>query len=86
MMASLIYSLCALLSLGIAVLLWSHYRRTRSRLLYWSALCFSGLTVNNLMLVLDKMLLQGADLSLARQLTALASLTLLLYGLVYEDE
>ena len=86
MMASLIYSLCALLSLGISVLLWAHYRRTRSRLLYWSALCFSGLTVNNLLLVLDKLVLPAQDLALARQWTALASLALLLYGLVYEDE
>ena len=86
MMASLIYSLCALLSLGIAVLLWTHYLRTRSRLLYWSALCFTGLTANNVMLVLDKLVLVGHDLALARQWTALASLALLLYGLVYEDE
>ena len=85
-MAALIYSLCALLSLGIAVLLWAHYRRTRSRLLYWSALCFSGLTVNNVLLVLDKLVLADHDLSIARQWTALASLALLLYGLVYEDE
>jgi hypothetical protein len=85
-MASLIYSLCALFSLGIAVLLWAHYRRTRSRLLYWSALCFSGLTVNNVLLVIDKVDLVAADLSLVRQATALASLLLLLYGLVYEDE
>ena len=85
-MAALIYSLCALLSLGIAVLLWAHYRRTRSRLLYWSALCFSGLTVNNVLLVLEKIDLVGPDLSGARQWTALVSLALLLYGLVYEDE
>ena len=51
MMAPLIYSLCAILSCGIAVLLWAHFRRTRSRLLYWSALCFTGLTANNVMLV-----------------------------------
>jgi hypothetical protein len=85
-MASLIYALCAVFSLGIAVLLWAHYRRTRSRLLYWSALCFSGLTVNNLLLVLDKLALPDHDLSLVRQGTALASLLLLLYGLVWEDE
>jgi hypothetical protein len=85
-MAPLIYSLCAILSLGIAVLLWAHYRRTRSRLLYWSALCFSGLTLNNLLLVLDKVVLHAHDLSPLRQWTALASLALLLYGLVYEDE
>jgi hypothetical protein len=85
-MAAVIYMLCALLSLGIAVLLWAHFRRTRSRLLYWSALCFSGLTVNNVMLVLDKLVLDTHDLSSARQWTALVSLALLLYGLVYEDE
>ena len=84
-MATLIYSLCAVLSLGIAVLLWAHYRRTRSRLLYWSALCFSGLTVNNVLLVADKLFL-AEDLSVLRQWTALVSLALLVYGLVYEDE
>lgn len=85
-MAALIYTLCAILSLGIAVLLWAHYGRTRSRLLYWSALCFTGLTINNVLLVLDKLVLIGQDLALMRQWTALASLALLLYGLVYEDE
>lgn len=85
-MAAIIYTLCALFSLGIAMLLWAHFRRTRSRLLYWSALCFSGLTVNNTLLVLDKLVLDGHDLSLLRQWTALVSLALLLYGLVYEDE
>ena len=84
-MAALIYSLCALLSFGVAVLLWAHYRRTRSRLLYWSALCFTGLTVNNMLLVLDKLFL-AEDLSVLRQWTALVSLALLVYGLVYEDE
>ena len=85
-MASLIYTLCALLCLGIAVLLWRHYLRTRSRLLYWSALCFSGLTANNLMLVVDKLYLPAGDLSTVRHLTALASLSVLVFGLVYEDE
>ena len=85
-MAALIYSLCALLSLGIAVLLWAHYRRTRSRLLYWSALCFSGLTVNNALLVVDKLDLVAPDLSWMRQWTALVSLALLVYGLVWEEE
>ena len=85
-MAALIYSLCAVLSLGIAVLLWAHYRRTRSRLLYWSALCFSGLTVNNALLVVDKLDLVAPDLSGRRQWTALVSLALLVYGLVWEEE
>jgi len=86
MIASLIYSLCALLSLGIAVMLWRHHARTRSRLLYWSALGFTGLALNNLLLVLDKLVLPGADLSLLRQVTALASLCVMLVGLTWEEE
>lgn len=85
-MAAIIYSLCALLSFGIAALLWRHYGKTRSRVLYWSALCFSGLTINNLLLVIDKLMLADVDLSPLRQITALLSLLLLLFGLIYEEE
>lgn len=85
-MAVIIYTLCALMSVGIAALLWRHFHRTRSRLIYWSAWCFTGLTVNNLLLVIDKMNLVDHDLSLLRQVAALASLAMLIFGLVYEDE
>lgn len=85
-MAPIIYSLCALMSLGIAMLLWRHFARTRSRLLYWSAWCFTGLTLNNVLLAVDKVELVEHDLSLPRQLIALASLAMLIFGLVYADE
>ena len=85
-MATIIYALCSLLSLGIAGLLWHSHAKTRSRVLYWSALCFSGLTLNNILLVADKLLFPGQDLSVPRLVIALASLSLLLYGLIYEDE
>lgn len=85
-MAAVIYSLCALMSLGIAVMLWRGFGKTRSRLLYWSALCFSGLSLNNLLLLVDKLLLAEGDLSGMRQALALVSLVVLLFGLVYEDE
>jgi hypothetical protein len=85
-MASIIYSLCSLLSLGIAWLLWRTYSKTRSRVQYWSALCFSGLTLNNLLLVADKLFFPETDFSVLRLVIALASLSLLLYGLIYEDD
>jgi hypothetical protein len=85
-MAAAIYALCMLLSFGVAVLLWRHYVRTRSRLLFWSALCFAGLTVNNLLLVIDKMILAEADLSVVRQSVALVAIVLLVYGLTCEDD
>lgn len=84
-MAATIYSLCALMSLGVAVLLWRHYLATRSRLLFWSAVCFGGLTLNNVALVVDKLFWSG-DLGALRQIIALVSVSLLLFGLIYEEE
>lgn len=85
-MDSLIYGLCALTALVTAVLLMRAYAYTRVRLLFWSGLCFAGLTVNNLLLIVDKVLVPGADLSLVRVLTSLAAMVVLLYGLIVEEE
>ena len=86
-MASLIYSLCALTSLTCLLLLWRSYRATGARLLFWSAACFLLLTVNNMLLVLDKVVFPvEVDLSLWRLAAALAAVALLLFGLVWEEE
>jgi hypothetical protein len=86
-MATLIYSMCALTSLACLVLLWRSHRATGSRLLFWSALCFLLLTVNNVLLVLDKIVFPvEVDLSLWRLAAALIAVLLLLFGLVWEEE
>ena len=85
-MAKAVFLLCALTSLVCAVLLFRAYRGSRSRLLLWSALCFTGLTLNNTLLVLDRVVLTNIDLSLWRQVPALAGIALLLYGLVWDVE
>lgn len=85
-MAHLIYSLCTLTSLACAWLLLGSYRRTGHRLLLWSGWCFLGLTVNNMLLVADKLMFASVDLSTWRLAAALVSLLLLLYGLIYEKE
>ena len=86
-MGPVIYSLCALTSLTCLVLLWRSYRMTASRLLFWSALCFLLLTVNNVLLVFDKIVFPvEVDLSLWRLVAALAAVALLLFGLVWEEE
>ena len=54
-----------------AGLLWRGYRRSRRPLLFWSSLCFAGLTLDNLFLFADRILLPAVDLSLYRQPTAL---------------
>ncbi|HKQ44213.1 MAG TPA: DUF5985 family protein [Rhizomicrobium sp.] len=83
-MAAAIYSLCALVALICAIQLLRAFFRQRYRLLLWSGLCFAGLTVNNTLLVIDKIILPEVDLSVLRLLVALASLTVLLYGLIWD--
>ena len=62
-MAETIYSLCTLTSLACAWLLLRSYRATRHRLLFWSTLCFAGLTLNNVLLLVDKLVLADTDLT-----------------------
>ena len=85
-MASITYGLCALVALLCAFLLLTAWRRSGHRLLLWSGLCFSGFTVNNTLLVLDKVVYPDIDLTLWRTSLALLSLMVLLYGLVWDTE
>jgi hypothetical protein len=83
-MAPVVYGLCALTSLACFVLLWRSWLGSRHRVLFWSALCFAGMTLNNIVLVLDKLVI-ATDLSTWRLAVALASVLLLVFGLVWED-
>jgi hypothetical protein len=86
MTAAIIYGLCSLTALGCAYLLLQGYRRGGYRLLLWSGLCFAGLTINNFLLVIDKLILPDVDLSLWRNATMLLSMVVLLYGLIWDTE
>lgn len=85
-MAKTIYTLCILTSLACSWLLFGSYRRTRHRLLFWSGSCFAVMTLNNLLLLLDNVVLPSTDLLPFRLITALVAIALLLYGLIYEKE
>jgi hypothetical protein len=86
-MAPLIYSLCALTSLACCILLWRGWRAGGNRLLFWSALCFAGLVVNNLLLVIDKVVLPTqVDLQTWRLASGFLAVSLLLFGLIWEEE
>jgi hypothetical protein len=85
-MSGLIYGLCALTALLCAVMLLQGWRRSRYKLLLWSGLCFVGLTVNNILLIMDKLVFTYANLSPWRSATALISLMILLFGLVWETK
>ena len=83
-MPELVYGLCALTSLFCAGLLVRAYVRGRTRLLLWSSLCFVGLALNNLALVIDVVLGSILDLSLVRTSIALVAMLLLVAGLAWE--
>ena len=86
-MAAIVYALCAFTSAACAVLLVRGFLRTSARLLLWSGICFAGLTVNNVLLFTDKILLgPETDLSVWRTLLVVVSLALLLYGLIWDVE
>lgn len=83
-MANAIYILCAITAAICAVLLIRGYRQSGARLLFWSALCFIGLCLNNVLLLVDIRLGSAIDLSTWRTLPALAGVAVLLYGLIWE--
>lgn len=86
-MGTLIYSLCALTSGACCALLWRAYAGSQARLLFWSAACFALLTVNNVLLVFDKVVFPTeVDLRYWRLGFAFVGSCLLLYGLIREDD
>jgi hypothetical protein len=82
-MAIAVYLLCTITSLACAFLLFRGYLRLRERLLLWSALCFVGLTISNVTLLVDSQL--AADLSTLRTVPSLIGVMLLVVGLVWDS-
>ena len=82
-MGQAVYILCALTSLGCTLLLVGRYRKTRVDLLFWSAIAFLLLTVTNVLLFVDLVVLgAGVDLTIIRNGSTLLGTILLLYGLI----
>jgi hypothetical protein len=54
-------------------------------MLFWSGLCFAGLTLTNLLVIADHYLFREIDLAPLRLGSALLAIALLLYGLVFEE-
>jgi hypothetical protein len=78
--------LCAVAAFACAWLLARSYAQSRVRLLLWSAICFTGLALNNVVLFVDKVVAPDVDLSAWRLVPAAAGLAALVYGLVWEAD
>lgn len=87
-MAPLFYGLCTLTALFCAVLLLRAYYRSRYKMLLWGGLCFLGLTANNALLVVDKMIFPEPEINLFtwRLVAALTAMLVLLYGIIFDAE
>lgn len=84
-MGTIIYCLCALTSIGCALLLWRSYQRSRNQLLFWSSVCFVCLALSNILLVVD-FILTPPEVSFLvyRSTLTFAGMAALLYGLIKE--
>ncbi len=81
-----VYLLCFATSVLCAGLLVRSYLRTRTSLLFWSALCFVLLSLNSFIVVLDMLVLRDIDLTPWRHAASLAAICVLLYGFVWRLE
>jgi len=81
-----LYSLAVLTSGACMVLLFRSYALSGIRLLLWSGLCFVALTVNNVLLFLDLVILPDIDLRIYRLTANLIAVLLLLYAFIWETE
>lgn len=79
-----VYIACAITCSVCALLLLRGYMQTGVRLMFWAGICFIGLTLNNVLLFIDVILLPQVDLFFWRAISALAGLCALLYGLIWE--
>ncbi|MEO7276957.1 MAG: DUF5985 family protein [Sphingomicrobium sp.] len=85
---AIVYILCFLTSTACAWMLGRSYRDSGARLLLWSSICFAFLAVNNLVLVLDRVVwpTPQVDLRLPRLLLSLAAAVSLIWGFISDSE
>ena len=83
-MAEAVYVLCALTSGSCWFLLTRAYRRSRVRFLFWSALCFLCLTITNVLVFVDLIVVPGTDLLWMRGVVSLIGMAGLVIGLIWD--
>ena len=79
-----VYVLCTVASIVCAALLFSSWRASRASLLLWTMVCFVGLALNNVLLLIDEVIAPDVELATLRAVPALAGVMALVYGLVRE--
>ena len=86
MIAAIVFLACAITSVLCVVLLVRGWLASRSRLLLWSSLGFTGLALNNIILVLDRLFIVDANLALVRAVPAFLGVLVLLTGCIWDAD
>jgi len=82
----LVYILCFATCTACAALVARAWFRRRTELLMWTAMSLVFLALNNLLVIADLLILPDLDLSIWRQLAALAAGATLIVGFIWEAE
>jgi Family of unknown function (DUF5985) len=85
-MGPAVYVLGSLVCLLCSILLLRRYSQVRQRLLLWSGVCFAGLTVSNLLVFVDLVVIPETDLYIYRLVVGAVAMLFLLYGLIWESK
>ena len=83
---TVVYGLCLGASTLCAFLLFRAWSRVRTRLLFWTALSFVFLALNNLALVSDMVIFPEAYLWPLRFSPAFLAVAVLLFGFIWESD
>jgi hypothetical protein len=83
-LSAAVYLLCFATSAMCAWLLARTYRRSGMRLLFWSALCFVLLALNNLVVIVDLLLIEDISFQLPRLLLSISAVGVLLFGFIWD--
>jgi hypothetical protein len=82
-----VFFVCVITSIVCMALLIRGWRRTGTRLLLWSALCFVGLAINNLLVFIDLVILPDTiDLLPLRHIASLSAVSVLIWGFIWEAD
>ena len=84
---TLVYLLCFATSAACAFLLARSFRKSRSRMLFWSALCFTLLALVNLLVIFDLVIYpDDLDLRPLRLWLTLLAVAVLLFGFIWDED
>ena len=83
---TLVYSLCFATSAACAALLARSFLKARSRMLFWSALCFALLALVNLLVIFDLVIYPDVDLKSLRLWLTLLAIAVLLFGFIWDED